>query len=60
MDFSGYNQIMMNKEDKIKTAFVTLWGVYYYTVMHFGLKNAGVTYHRMATTILHDMIGKRG
>ena len=26
--------------------------------MPFGLKNAGATYQRMATTILHDMIGK--
>ena len=56
--FSGYNQIMMNSEDKAKTAFITLLGVYCYTVMPFGLKNAGATYQRMATTILHDMIGK--
>ena len=27
-------------------------------VMLFGLKNAGVTYQRMATTLLHDMIVK--
>ncbi len=56
--FSGYNQILMNIEDKVKTIFITLWGVYCYTVMPFGLKNVGATYQRMATTILHDMIVK--
>ena len=35
-----------------------MWGVYCYTVMPFGLKNAGATYQRMATAILHDLIGK--
>ena len=33
-------------------------GIYYYIVMPFGLKNAGATYQRMATSLLHDMMHK--
>ena len=42
--FLGYNQIMMVIMDKIKTTFIIEWGMYYYKVMPFGLKNAGATY----------------
>ena len=31
-------------------------GVFYYTVMPFGLNNVGTTYQRMATALLHDMM----
>lgn len=54
--FSGYNQIRMAPEDMTKTTFTTGWGTYCYTVMPFRLKNAGATYQRMATTLLHDMM----
>ena len=56
--FSGYNQIMMAVIDKLKMSFTIEWGIYCYTVMPFGLKNAGATYQRMATTLLHDLIHK--
>lgn len=42
--FSGYNQIMMDKEDQEKTMFITSQGLYFYKVMTFGLKNARATY----------------
>ena len=42
--FSGYNQIRMEEADQEKTSFVTSQGLFYYKVMPFGLKNAGVTY----------------
>ncbi|XP_070010309.1 uncharacterized protein [Nicotiana sylvestris] len=48
----------MDKEDAEKIAFITLWGVYYYKMMPFGLKNAVATYMRDMTTIFHDMIHK--
>ena len=32
--------------------------MYCYKVMPFGLKNAGATYQRAATTLLHDLINK--
>ncbi|XP_074315648.1 uncharacterized protein LOC141651853 [Silene latifolia] len=56
--YAGYNQIKMAMEDMHKTAFVTQWGTYCYTVMPFGLINAGATYQRTATTLLHDMMHK--
>ncbi|KAJ9693906.1 hypothetical protein PVL29_009734 [Vitis rotundifolia] len=54
--FSGYNQILMALEDMEKTTFITEWGTYCYRVMPFGLKNAGATYQRAATTLFHDMM----
>ena len=54
--FSRYNQIMMALEDMEKTSFITEWGTYFYRVMPIGLKNAGATYQRAATTLLQDMI----
>ena len=56
--FLGYNQIPMAIIDKDKAAFITKWRIYYYRVMPFGLKNAGATYQRMATSMFHDMIHK--
>ena len=54
--FSGYNQIRMAPKNAEKTAFRTPMGNFYYTVMPFGLKNAGVTYQRAMTAIFHDMM----
>ena len=54
--FSRYNQILMAPEDTEKTSFITEWGTYCYRVMPFGLKNAGATYQRAATTLFHDMM----
>ena len=41
-EFSSYNQIRMEEEDKEKTTFVTSWGTFCYKVMPFGLKNVGL------------------
>uniref|UniRef100_A0A2N9FDC7 Reverse transcriptase domain-containing protein n=1 Tax=Fagus sylvatica TaxID=28930 RepID=A0A2N9FDC7_FAGSY len=54
--FSGYNQILMSPRDAEKTAFRTPIGNFYYTVMPFGLKNAGATYQRTMTAMFHDMM----
>jgi ferric iron reductase protein FhuF len=42
--YSGYHQIAIKEEDQEKTAFITLFGGYYYTTMSFGLMNADATY----------------
>ena len=42
--YFGYNQIRMAEEDMEKTSFINPWGVFYYRVMPFGLKNARTTY----------------
>ncbi|XP_013658896.1 uncharacterized protein LOC106363748 [Brassica napus] len=52
--FSGYNQIMMNPDNREKTAFITDRGTYCYKVMPFGLKNAGATYQRLVNPIFSE------
>ena len=56
--YSGYNQIPMDANDKGKTTFITPWGTFCYTVMPFGLKNAGATYQRAMVALFHDMMHK--
>ena len=56
--YSGYNQIPMDVNDKEKTTFITPWGTFCYTVMPFGLKNAGATYQRAMVALFHDMMHK--
>ena len=56
--YSGYNYIRMVAKDAEKTAFRTIIGNFYYTVMPFGLKNAGSTYQQTMTAIFHDMMHK--
>ena len=46
--FSGYNQIRMALEDILKTAFITEWGAYAYTMMSFGLKNGPPSFSKAA------------
>lgn len=42
--FSGYNQISIAEEDKLKTTFVVEASVYAYNRMPFGLCNAPTTF----------------
>ena len=55
--FQGYHQIALAGEDQEKTAFISPDTNYHYTVMPFGLKNAGATYQRMMTRMFRDKIG---
>ena len=56
--YSGYNQIKMHKPDEEMTAFTMDQGLYCYTVMPFGLKNAGATYQRLVNKMFARQIGK--
>ncbi|GJU59297.1 reverse transcriptase domain-containing protein [Tanacetum coccineum] len=52
--YKAYHQIQMTKKDEEKTAFHTDEGVFCYTKMPFGLKNAGATYR----TIFEGQMGR--
>ncbi|CAL8168200.1 unnamed protein product [Prunus armeniaca] len=56
--YSGYNQIMMHKDNKAKTSFIIERGTYCYKVMPFGLKNAEATYQSLVNKIFKEQIGK--
>ena len=56
--FYRYNQIRMAPKDREKTAFVIMWGTFYYKGMPFGLKNARAIYQRAMVTLFHDMMHK--
>ncbi|CAL2228343.1 unnamed protein product [Prunus armeniaca] len=55
---ASYNQIMVAEGDIQKTAFMCPGhiGAFEYTVMPFGLRNAGATYQRAMNSVFHDMI----
>nr|GEV86665.1 hypothetical protein [Tanacetum cinerariifolium] len=46
------------KDDKEKTAFYTNKGIYCYTKMSFGLKNAGATYQRLVDMAFQSQTGR--
>lgn len=48
----GYWQVPIAKEDKEKTAFVTLEGLFQFTVLPFGLVNAPAVFSRMMRRVL--------
>jgi hypothetical protein len=56
--FFGYNHLRMAESDQEKTSFTTDRGLYCYTVMPFGLKNAGATYQRLVNKMFQTQIGR--
>nr|GEU70378.1 hypothetical protein [Tanacetum cinerariifolium] len=56
--YKGYHQIHLAESDEEKTAFHTGQGVYCYTKMPFGLKNAGATYQRLVDKAFDSQIGR--
>ncbi|GJV59971.1 reverse transcriptase domain-containing protein [Tanacetum coccineum] len=56
--YKGYHQIQMAKEDEEKTAFITSQGIFCYTKMPFGLRNAGATYQRLVDKAFYKQIDR--
>ena len=55
--FSGYNQVLVAEEYRLKTTFRTKWGTFAYRRMPFGLINAGVTFQRAMDIAFRFLIG---
>ena len=53
---SGFWQVEMEPEDREKTAFITKFGTYKFTVMPFGLCNAPATFQRLMDTVLREIL----
>nr|GEX17901.1 reverse transcriptase domain-containing protein [Tanacetum cinerariifolium] len=56
--YKGYHQIQMATEDEEKTAFIASQGIFCYTKMPFGLRNAGATYQRRVDKAFHKQIDR--
>jgi hypothetical protein len=56
--YSGYHQIKMKESDQLATSFITPFGMYCYTTMPFGLRNAGATYQRCMNHMFGEHIGQ--
>ena len=51
----GYHQVPVKEEDKAKTATITLFGLFEYNVMPFGLRSAGQTFQRLIDQNFRDL-----
>jgi hypothetical protein len=47
----------MKESDQLATSFITLFGMFCYVMMSFGLRNAGATYQRCMQHVFGDHIG---
>ncbi|GKB59665.1 reverse transcriptase domain-containing protein [Tanacetum coccineum] len=56
--YKGYHQIKMAKEDEEKTTFITSKGIFCYSKIPFGLKNARATYQRLVDKAFQKQIGR--
>ena len=56
--FSGYNQILVHPDDRLKITFRTKWGTYAYQKMAFGLINARATFQRAMDIAFKELINK--
>jgi hypothetical protein len=56
--YSGYHQIKMKESDQLATSFIIPFGMYCYTTMPFGLRNAGATYQRCMNHVFGEHIDR--
>jgi hypothetical protein len=55
---SGNHQFSLATDDEEKTSFITPFGIFFYTMMAFGLKNGGATYQKFMHIVLKNQIGR--
>ena len=55
--FSGYNQVLVAEEDRLKTTFKTKWGTFTYRRMPFGLINSRAMFQRAMDITFRGLIG---
>jgi hypothetical protein len=56
--FAGYHQVIIAKEDKNNTTFITEWGSFAYNVIAFGLKNSPSIFSRIVIESFQEFIHK--
>jgi hypothetical protein len=55
---SGYHQLRIRPSDIPKTAFITMYGLYEFTVMSFGLTNAPAFFMNLMNNVFMDYLDK--
>jgi hypothetical protein len=55
---SGYHQLRIRPSDIPKTAFITKYGLYEFTVMSFGLTNAPTFFMNLMNSVFMDYLDK--
>ena len=53
---SGYHQVCLAKDASKKTAFITRYGLFEYTVLPLGLCNAPLTFQKLMNSVMGEYI----